>query len=499
MLTASSRAFPHTIELVSVGGDGQLAESSSRVNMSTDGRYVLFQAIGLAPTGGTRIASAQWYLRDRVARTTELISQSTQGVPSGSVGKFSSGVIATIDRSGRLVAFEMVATGLDGPGTTPARREIHLRDRVLMTTRKISILPNGNMSAFASARPHISADGKYVLFGCGGDFFFASLQMPSYELCLLNIATNTFTRANKTLDGSPMPAGTASGLDPDNISENGDQVYFTANSSNLVIGDTNEKPDVFVYYRSLDRVERLSTDSSGGQIADGGSNLQVSKDGRTLLFGSSGRGLPGVPVDASDQNRWFVKNLETGAIQLLCKNNENLTLGEPTGQFGCLTQASLSGDGRFVVFGGSSELPRFTGLHQVCRADLAARFIQIWSRNEAGEPCNASGFCGSYRDGNLIVNSERPRISDNGDHVAFWVYARAPSTFNIIPGLIFGDRQSQIVVRSDGPIGAPVNAPLQVPSTGTEANGILAALLFLIAVSSTRANRMVNPKPVAGV
>ena len=87
----SAPAFSHTIEIASVGGDGQLAEEVRRPNMSSDGRYVLFLATGMAPTGGTRIESAQWFLRDRLLKTTELISQSSQGLPAVSNTSFNRG------------------------------------------------------------------------------------------------------------------------------------------------------------------------------------------------------------------------------------------------------------------------------------------------------------------------------------------------------------------------------------------------------------------------
>ena len=249
--------------------------------------------------------------------------------------------------------------------------------------------------------------------------------------------------------------------------------------------DTNGKLDVFVYRRSSDTVERLSTGPDGAQIADGGYGGEFSDDGRYMLFGSVGRGLPGVPVTASEFNRWFVKDLQTGAIQLLCRNNASLDLGEPTGQFGCLTEASISGDGRSVVFGGSLEMPSFVSFYQVYRADLVARTLQIWSRNAAGEPC--LGYCGSWPDFGMFALREQPLISSDGKHVAFWARTADEPTFNMVPGVSFAGRLSQILVRSDGPIAVPAAATvLQIPTTTLAARLVFGTLLLALGMAALR-------------
>lgn len=482
LTVVSQSAFSHTIEIASVGGNGQLADAARHPTISADGRYVVFLANGLTATGGSRIANAQWYLRDRLTQTTELLSQSSVGLPAVSSSSLNVGLLATMDNSGRYVAFEMALTGFDGQPLSPFY-QIFIRDRLLRTTRQVSgLLPSGVLSSRGAARPYLSGDGKFVTFLCGSDVFFPDLPERLDELCLLNLLTGQNTRATKTLDGAPMPPSLTSNLNPSAISDDGDAVYFTALTERLVANDTNEASDVFVYRRSSNSVQRLSTDEQGNQLADGGSVGQISRDGQKLLFGSSGRGLPGVPLSASNANRWFVKDLQTGAIQLLCKTAADLNFGEPTGVFGCNSTAAISGDGSAVVFGGNSELPEFAGGYQVYRADLSARRLQLWSRNEAGVPCNA--FCGSVPQGPSFVVFERPQISFDGKHVAFWV--QASTGFNMVPGVSFLGREAQILVRSDAPLAGPTNTVLAIPTTSIEARALLVTLLLMIGFVATR-------------
>ena len=178
----------------------------------------------------------------------------------------------TIDTAGRFVAFDMVANSLDGPNTSPPRREVYLRDRQLRTTQRISVLPNGQLSRFGASRPYISGDGKFVAFACDGDFFFSNVPDPRPELCLLNLATRQYIRVSKTLDGQPFPPLSALGASA--ISSNGGAVYFSTLADALVANDSNQNADVFVYRRSSDTAERLSTGRKATMVT---SNLDVSE------------------------------------------------------------------------------------------------------------------------------------------------------------------------------------------------------------------------------
>ena len=64
------------------------------------------------------------------------------------------------------------------------------------------------------------------------------------------------------------------------ISADGRFVTFASAASNLVPGDTNESPDVFVFDRQLHRVERVSVADDGTEGNDASLAPSISADGR---------------------------------------------------------------------------------------------------------------------------------------------------------------------------------------------------------------------------
>ena len=116
-------------------------------------------------------------------------------------------------------------------------------------------------------------------------------------------------------------------------------VAFTTSASDLVAGDVNDSSDVLVYNRIAASFERV-----GAEVVvevNGGNNESnspsVSEDGRFVAFESSASNLVG--GDLNDTTDIFVYDRDTGS-------NELLTLGAN----GDSTNASISGDGRFIAF-----------------------------------------------------------------------------------------------------------------------------------------------------
>ncbi len=124
-------------------------------------------------------------------------------------------------------------------------------------------------------------------------------RMPIASLALL--AT---TVAAQGIPGNDHSYGV--GASPD-----GRYVVFTSLATNLVAGDTNGQPDVFVFDRQTSAVLRASVDSRGLQangISEGGA---VSADGRYIAFASTADNLPPGPGGP------WLKDLSTGAIERL--------------------------------------------------------------------------------------------------------------------------------------------------------------------------------------
>src|SRR5207244_3779910 len=75
------------------------------------------------------------------------------------------------------------------------------------------------------------------------------------------------------------------------ISADGRFVAFFSSATNLVAGDTNGSPDVFVHDRQTGVTERVSVDSTGTQGNSVSAFPAISADGRFVAFRSDATNL----------------------------------------------------------------------------------------------------------------------------------------------------------------------------------------------------------------
>lgn len=114
------------------------------------------------------------------------------------------------------------------------------------------------------------------------------------------------------------------------VSANGRLVLFASDGAAFVPGDTNGRTDVFLKNLDSGDIQRVTTQSNGAQLAEGGSCRSMTPDGRFVAFGS------GTAV--------FVKDTQTG--QLTQASPAAGTVPQVQGYFG----GGLSDDGRWIVF-----------------------------------------------------------------------------------------------------------------------------------------------------
>ena len=84
-------------------------------------------------------------------------------------------------------------------------------------------------------------------------------------------------------------------------------VAFSSNASNLVPGDTNGFPDVFVVDRNTGALTRISVDANGIQADAASVFPTMSADGRYVVFDTGSRTFTG-------SSGLLRKDLQTGAI-----------------------------------------------------------------------------------------------------------------------------------------------------------------------------------------
>jgi Tol biopolymer transport system component len=352
---------------------------------------------------------------------------------------------------GRVVVFSSAATNLVS-GDRNGVSDVFVRDRAAGATRLISRGQGGVQGDGESVNPFISRGGRHVAFTS-----LATNLVPGDT----NAAPDVFLRdrhANRTTRVSVGPGGAQANGDSRvrGLSGDGRFVVIGSVATNLVAGDTNGQPDVFVH----DRVRRVTTRESVGQ---GG----VEGNGISAAATQLGSGIPGV---ISGDGRFLAfQSLATnlvpgdanGVADVFLRDRRrgttelvSVSSDEAQGN-GNSVFALVSDDGRFVAFASNASnlVPGDTnGVSDVFLRDRQAGTTTRISVAEGGGDPN--GF------------SVPLTISGNGRYVAYTSVAT-----NIVPGDTNGtndifvlDRRTGQTRRLVGDAGEQPNGPSNFPA-----------------------------------
>jgi Tol biopolymer transport system component len=272
----------NTTRRVSVDSNGTQGNgSSSSPSISADGRYVAFDSEASNLVSGDANGTGDIFVYDTVANTTRRVSVATDGTQGNAYSDFPS-----ISADGRYVAFSSQATNLVS-GDTNGIDDIFVHDTITNTTRRISVATEGTQGNAYSYFPSISANGRYVAFYSKASNLVSGDTNGSLDIFVYDTVSNTTRRVSVDSNGTQ---GNGSSSSP-SISADGRYVAFDSYASNLVSGDTNGTGDIFVYDTVANTTRRVSVDSNGTQ----GNNLSyspsISADGRYVAFYSDANNL----------------------------------------------------------------------------------------------------------------------------------------------------------------------------------------------------------------
>jgi Tol biopolymer transport system component len=149
-----------------------------------------------------------------------------------------------ISADGRFVVFISYATDLV-PGDTNVEYDLFLRDRVAGTTTRVSVASAGAQALGGpSYNASISADGRYISFYSYATDLVAGDTNARPDVFLHDRATGATTRINVSSAGQE---GTACDAYVPSISGDGRFIAYYSACDNLVADDTNTALDVFVH------------------------------------------------------------------------------------------------------------------------------------------------------------------------------------------------------------------------------------------------------------
>jgi len=371
-----------SVDAAGAGGDG----SSSEPAISRDGRFVVFASIATSLVSGDTNGTSDVFLRDRVAASTIRVS-------TDPVGGQANGACydPTISADGRFVAFVSGASNLAGPAS--AQGGVFLKDLATGTT---TLIVGGVVPLSTWTRPSVSDGGVFVA-ATHVDVVSGSTAATLFDrngMVVPVVASSTGEPGNGpsggirlSADGSIavfhsestnlVPPGTSpftshvyaralvtgvtellsTGIDGSDgsgpsfnpaVSADGSTVAFESWAPNLVAGDANGAPDVFVRRLAARETVRASVDSNGSESSGAAFDAVISANGRFAAFRSGASDL--VPADANGASDVFLRHLGTVRLDSVAPASGSESGGEIANLFGL---DFTTRDDTSVTFGGA--------------------------------------------------------------------------------------------------------------------------------------------------
>jgi Tol biopolymer transport system component len=246
--------------------------------------------------------TADVFVHDRQTGTTTRVSLHTDGTEGNGESHSPS-----ISGDGRYIAYESFADNLVA-GDGNSFWDIFVHDLQTGITTRVSLHSDGTTEGDGpSFDPSISSDGRYVAFESDADNLVVSDNGLYYDVYVHDRQTGTTTRVSKDLAGIQ---GNGHSYSP-SISADGRYVAFESFANNLVVGDGNVTADVFVHDRQTGATTRVSVDLDGVEGNGNSNNPSISADGSFVTFQSDADNL--VAGDTNIAPDIFVDDLQAGA------------------------------------------------------------------------------------------------------------------------------------------------------------------------------------------
>jgi Tol biopolymer transport system component len=269
--------------------------------MSPDGRFVVFCSWATNLVARDTNGSSDVFLYDLRSRTTRRVSVSSTGAQATGQNEG-----AAVSAGGRYVVFWSTASNLVRRDTN-GMVDVFVRDVRTGTTTRVSVSDTEQQAAsdkptFGSSYAGISADGRWITFVSSASNLVRGDTNRLEDAFVRDRRRGTTTRISVSsrrtqADGYSYQT---------KITPSGRYVVFGSAASNLVPGDTNAVQDVFVHDLRTGRTTRDSVTARGTQANDTSLEPAISADGRHVGFSSLATNL--IPGDTNDRPDVFVRD-----------------------------------------------------------------------------------------------------------------------------------------------------------------------------------------------
>ena len=418
--------------------------------ISPDGRYVLFAstADNLVLTGASNgiprlnPPSINVYLRDRLNKTTSLVSVNASGTGGGNGNSFPT----ALSTNGQFALFESAASDLVANDTNRVN-DVFLRDTVNNITWLVSVAINGSGANGVSRGSTMTPDGRFVAFTSAASNLVKSDNNGIADVFVRDMQGGTTVLASPGATGT----GATNSSESPEITPDGRYVAFFSSATNLVSGVTNSGD---IYIRDLQA--NVTTWASANARAISGVqpypyiytyaycyNQAISDDGQHVAFEISANGTWSYPYSYATNGSVLRYNVQTGITDLVSTNAFC-----PSGAVQDIRSLNLTPDGRFIAY--------------VAYQKGGATAIYQWDSQTGTNVLVSGNVTNGVTPG---ANAYWPDMDATGRYVAF-VSTDTNLTANAIGGVFLRDMQlgttTLISVGVNG-LNLPVNA-LAVPA-----------------------------------
>ncbi len=407
----------------------------------------------------------------------QLISQRDASLPSVAGGGGSS-QMPIVSADGRYILFASTANnlmlmtnGIPMAATTLPTLNVFLRDSASNTTTLVSVNLAGTGGGNGNSLPFgISTNGQFVLFESAAGNLVANDTTNAQEIFVRDVVNGTTTLVSVNTNGV---SGSGESRDPV-MTPDGRYVAFTSAATDLVPGDTNNIPDVFVRDMQSNSTTLVSVGamptSSSSFSAGSSETPEITPDGRYVAFYSTATNLvSGVTTAGEIYVRDLVARNTIWASAGARSIFQSMTGG--TNEVSC--NFSMSADGQFVGFEACANPPSGSAWH-----GIILRY-------------NVQSASTDFVFSNAAVDVESPEtihdldITPDGRFIAFVADEGNNSLTNTAIYLWDAQTGTNALVSADQTTGGPVAGVCDSPVVST--NGQYVAFL------STGANLVSNP------
>ncbi len=331
LLTAPAEGQGTTrVSVDSAGVEGN--RESQFPSISPDGQLVAFSSDASNLVAGDTNGREDVFVHDRTTGQTQRVSLDSAGEQGNGGSKYPS-----ISADGQDVAFQSAGSNLVA-GDTNGAWDVFVHDRSTGQTERVSVNTSGAEGNDGSGYPSISADGQIVAFHSRASNLVAGDKNGTPDVFVHDCSTGLTERVSVSSSGK---GGNSDSRDP-SISADGRIVAFYSLASNLVAGDTNRSTDVFVHDRSTGQTERVSVDTSGAEGNEESQDPAIAAEGKIVAFYSAASNL--VAGDTNGYPDVFVHDRLTGITERVSVHSNGNEANEEN------LHPSISADGRIVAY-----------------------------------------------------------------------------------------------------------------------------------------------------